>query len=167
MYGFDRKFDQYPRMTFFQVDLSYLSAPLLYDFFTPLVKNTIYRSKASRNDLGLLAYDYWLIKTVLAPGISLMKKIRLYAGLGIENSEIMNSKRDPDHAQYAEIIREKNNYPFVESGLEFSRYPFAGLKPLKQKISVTYNHYFSLRRFNEFELKGSTIMSSGATTSCR
>ncbi len=152
MYGFDRKFNEYPRMTFFQTEVSYQVSPIM-DIFTPLVKNILYRSDYSRKDIGISSYKSWLVKSLLAPGFTFLKNLEIYSGAGVENAIIWGIDYMPGRDYRPEIISEKNNYPYFETGFELSRNPHNEFDILKQKINFIYTHYYYVKFFNLFEAK--------------
>ncbi len=91
MYGIDRKFKRPPRETYFNFNSSYFFTPTFKDIFTPLLRLNLYQSKAGRPDLGLLAYNYLILNTMLAPGITFLNKFNLYTGFGVETAFFFNS----------------------------------------------------------------------------
>lgn len=154
MYGFDRQFKNPPHMTFFQIKLNYYFSPIARKIFTPHLYSRIFRSKSSRNDLGILEYNYWLIRSVFAPGITLLKRIEMFSGLGIENNIQTNSTYDDDDPDHATIEKGFQKIPFAEMGITLSRTPFDYLKPSKQKIQITYSYYYLSRKFKELNITG-------------
>ncbi len=161
MYGFNREFNRLPYITFHKIDLLYKTAPLFTRHFTPFVKSVLYRSRSSRKDLGLLKYNYLIIKSDFAPGITLLKKFEIYTGIGIENSMIFNSEVDPDKESIEDMGIGKNRYPYFEVSFRFSRLPFYIWNPIKQKIRITYDHYFRTQIFDKLTLKGESHFSHG------
>ncbi len=95
MYGLDRKFTRPPRETYSNLNLNYFFTPTFKELFTPLVRFSLYQSKAARFDLGLREYSFLLLNAMLAPGITLLKKFNIYTGVGVEAAFIFNSKKNP------------------------------------------------------------------------
>jgi hypothetical protein len=91
MYGLDRKFTRPPRETYFNFNATYFFPPTFKEIFTPLIRADLYQSKAARPDLNLLSYNYLLLNTMLAPGITLLTKFNLYIGYGVESAFIFHS----------------------------------------------------------------------------
>ncbi len=154
MYGLDRKFNNPPSLKFFQVKINYHFSPFSREIFTPHIYSKIYRSKSSRTDLGILTYDYWLIRSVFAPGITLLKRFEMFTGFGVEHDIQFDSSYDREKTSHADIEKGMQQIPFLELGIILSRTPFDYLEPLKQNLQITYSYYYLNRVFHEFELKG-------------
>ncbi len=154
MYGLDREFKNPPHMKFFQVDVSYYFSPLFRKIFTPHMYSNIYRSKSSRDDLGILTYDYWLIRSVFAPGITLLKRFELFTGSGIEHNIQFDSSYDEERTGQVIIEEGVQKIPFMELGMVLSRTPFDYLKPSSQKLQATYSYYYRNRIFHEIKITG-------------
>jgi len=93
MYGIDRQFDRLPRFTYFNFNSNYFFTPTFENIFTPHLRFDLYDSKTARPDLGLLKYNYLTLNGLLAPGITLLKKINVYTGFGVETAFFYNSQR--------------------------------------------------------------------------
>ncbi|MBN2158708.1 MAG: hypothetical protein JW807_04880 [Spirochaetes bacterium] len=92
MYGIDRQFTRPPRITFYQLSVNYFFTPTFKDIFTPHMKLDLYYSKTARPDIGLQQYHFMIIDYMLAPGITLLKKINMYTGVGVESAIFFQNK---------------------------------------------------------------------------
>ena len=152
MYGIDRKFGQWPRWTFFQFEQTYLFTPTLRDYFTPYIRNNFYYSRSSRSDLGILIYDYMKINTLFAPGITLLSRLKLYTGIGVEIMRFNNSKNDLNHIPYTNIERRIDIYNYFEIGLLLDIVPIHLGDPLKKNIAIIFDVYYLDVTFQEFKI---------------
>jgi hypothetical protein len=154
MYGLDGKFKNPPHMKFFEGKVNYHFSPFFQEIFTPHIYSRVYRSKSSRNDLGILTYNYWLIRSVFAPGITLLKRLEIFSGFGIEHNIQSQSTYDEDKTSQTVIEEGVQKIPFVELGMTLRRTPFDFLKISRQNIKGTYSYYYQYRIFHEIEIKG-------------
>jgi len=173
MYGLDGKFRTPPRISFYKIDMFYLFTPTFYEYFTPFIRGAFYRSRASRTDLDLLQYDYRLINVLFAPGITLLSKMLIHAGVGEEFMTQMNSKSYPVKYYFANLMCRNLPYPlgpiilpapkyyihfkeqtsyytFIESGIAFNIKPERLGNPVKQSMILVYNYYHGMTKFHKF-----------------
>ncbi len=92
MYGIDRKFKRPPRETYFNFNTAYFFTPMFKEIFTPSVRASLFQSKTARPDLGLVSYHFLIMNAMLAPGITLLRRVNLYTGIGVETAFFFNSK---------------------------------------------------------------------------
>jgi hypothetical protein len=93
MYGIDRQFDRWPRLTYFNVNSFYFFTPVFKNVFTPHLKFDLYDSQTARPDLSLKKYDYLTFNAMFAPGITLLNKAHLYTGFGVETAYFYNNPK--------------------------------------------------------------------------
>lgn len=92
MYGLDQKFTRLPRETYFSFDANYFFTPAFKDIFTPLIRVNLLQSRSARPDLWLSRYNYLLLNTMLAPGITILSKFNIFIGYGVETAFIFRSQ---------------------------------------------------------------------------
>jgi len=83
-----------PERKFVELTGEYKISPLKNEFIGPLLRGYLYHSKSSRDDLGIEEYKYLNIKGTLAPEFTILKNLNVYAGLGMEQVWIYDSKID-------------------------------------------------------------------------
>ncbi len=179
MYGFDRKFDKPPRITYIRAEMFYFFPPAFKEFFTPYIRSYVLRSKAARIDLGLAEYDYWLTNIMFAPGITFFRKYLIYTGIGAEpvvlsspiksNVEKYNFyntlqlytyyKYYQGHKVYKyspsiDFSRSINYLYFVEAGITFNIKPEILGYPTKRGLVILYDYFFGDKRFHRVWIKG-------------
>ncbi|MBN1532693.1 MAG: hypothetical protein JXA20_08530 [Spirochaetes bacterium] len=165
MYGIDRRFSTPPRITFMKLEQYYVFTPAFGNYFTPYIRSYVYKSSAARIDLGLYRYNYLMINTMFAPGITLLSRLRMYTGLGIEIIRFDNSKNDYSHIPYYIIEKKIDIYNYIELGIVLDLVPIRIGDPLKNSILLAYDYYVMVNTFHEFraaanfsfELKGRSI----------
>lgn len=153
-YGFDLKYTDLPRWTFMEAKTKYHFTPTLREYFTPLVKGSVYRSRASRGDIGLSQYEYLLLNGTLAPGITLFKRLRIYAGYGGERVYIYDSKKDPDAEFQVDVSEHTDFWQYLEFSTELDLIPWTLKRTIEREIRTTYAYYFNRRSFHELSIKG-------------
>ncbi len=153
-YGFDLKYTDLPRWTFMEANTKYYFTPTLKEYFTPLVKGSAYRSRASRGDIGLSQYEYLMLNGTVAPGITLFKRLRVYAGYGGERVYIYDSKKDPDAEFQVDISEDTDFWHLLEFSTELDLIPWTLKRTVKREIKMSYLYYFNRRSFHEFFIRG-------------
>ncbi len=178
MYGFDRKFDKPPRITFIKFEMFYFFPPIIQEFFTPYIRGYVYRSKAARVDLGLAEYDYWLSNVMFAPGITFFRKYLIYTGIGaepvvlssplksnVEKYNFYNSLQFYPYLKYYQghkvykyspgigFSRSINYLYFAEAGISFNIKPEILGYPTKRGVVFLYDYYFGDKSFHRVWIK--------------
>ena len=154
IYGLDLKFSNPPQWTFMNLSSIYHFKPSLKKYFTPLIKGSVYYSRFSRLDLGLSRYYYLKNRGILNPGITLLKKLKIFAGIGGERVLIINSEIDEDAVNPKDIQKEVDNWLFVKTKISFDSIPFSLFNPNNKKFNLTYAYYLNNKNFNEIIFKG-------------
>jgi hypothetical protein len=90
-YGIDGEFAKVPRVTYTEFKSYYMFHPTLQKIFTPHLQIGFLTSRASRPDLGIYLYNFYIINAMLAPGITLLSKVNMYTGIGIQTVTFKNS----------------------------------------------------------------------------
>lgn len=143
-----------PERDFFKVDSEYRLIQTEGSIFSPVVRGRLYRSYSGRSDLGLNRYEYIKIRETLAPGITPLDNLHLYAGIGCEHVDILDVSVDTEADEHADIPEGWNNYPFTELRLNFDPIPFRIGGRKERNFTLIYTHYFNGKEFSEFELTG-------------
>ncbi len=153
-YGLDLNFAGLPQIKFMEAHSKYNFTPTLQDYFVPVLKGSVYNSRASRTDLGLRSYNYTLVRATGDPGIVLLKKLKLYAGYGGEKAYIFDSSVDPESTRHVSIERGTDYWSIFEAEAVLDLIPWTLKSTLERKFVLTYNYYFNGISFNELTFKG-------------
>jgi hypothetical protein len=156
-YGFDLKFKNPPKWTFMEVHSEYHFAPIK-DYFTPMASISAYYSRASRKDLGLTNYNYLKLRSVFAPGITLLNSLHIYAGLGGENVLIFAPKTEPNSRYASSIEKQNETWAIFESKINLDIRPWSLKRTKKQEFETTYNYYKNKKSFYEVNLEWNGVI---------
>ncbi len=184
MYGINGKIDKVPWLTYYQFNALYFLPPVFRGIFTPHVSVGLLGSRTSRPDLGLLQYNYIMLNTMVAPGVTLLQRFNLYTGFGVEtvffnrskvnwfsllNTNVIDILTKSESMQYMEYqqrvyhlyrnIEERIDvYNYLEVGTIFD---FSKIRPYEQKrnrlrkdITAIYDFYFLKQTFHQIRLLG-------------
>jgi len=143
-----------PDISFYRIETEYRFMPIENSIFTPVILGRLYGSNSGRIDLGLEKYEYLTIRGTLAPGISPLADLNIYAGLGCENVNISQVKIDPDSATHADVEKGWENYPFCEARISFDPIPFRLGYRVEKNYSLTFTSYLDGTEFSRTDLKG-------------
>jgi hypothetical protein len=91
------------------------------------------------------------LKGTLAPGITLLKKMKIYAGLGGERAYILDPAVDPASDNPAAIKDHVENRAFFETKLLWL---LPGIK--EKQIEFTYRYFLNNKIFQEVFIQGSS-----------
>ena len=150
-YGFDLKFNNPPKWTFIEAHSDYHFAPMR-KYFTPMASASAYYSRAARKDLGITNYNYLKLRSIFAPGITLLNNLHIYAGLGGESVLIFTPKTEPD-SRYASKIDEHNEtWSVFESRIKLDIHPWSLKRTKMQEFEATYNYYKNNSSFHEVNM---------------
>lgn len=152
-YGLDLDLERAPEWTFMEARSDYHFAPAFKKYFTPLIRLSVENSRSSRNDLGLDRYKFLVMNATLAPGITLLKKLKIYAGIGGERVNILDPETDPDADNPVTIEKEKDNWAFFESRITYNLTWLPGSGSDK-KIEITYRYYLNSHDFHILKANG-------------
>ncbi len=153
-YGFDLKFARPPHWTFMELSSNYSFTPTLQNYFTPMVRGYAYRSWSSRSDIGIEQYEYLILRGTLEPGVTLLKKLKIYAGYGGERVETYNSRVDTGASYIADIEAQVDYWNFFEVRAVLDLIPWNRIRPITRNIKTVYAHYRNGRSFNVFQVTG-------------
>ncbi|PKL37735.1 MAG: hypothetical protein CVV44_15450 [Spirochaetae bacterium HGW-Spirochaetae-1] len=152
MYGWDYKFDRPPHITYLAADADYHFPPMLMNYFTPLARVNYLTSNNSRKDLGIEEFRYSKIKGLIIPGLTLLEKLKLYLGAGIELSHLYNSVSDPSATAPVIFNDERSMYYLMESELKLELLPDRIGSPLNRSFSILYDLYGDHRTFHKLQV---------------
>ncbi len=143
-----------PEISYVELTGEYKISPLQNDFIGPLLRGRIFHSKASRSDLGISGYTYLNMRGTLAPEITLLKNLNIYAGTGLEQVFIYDTSTDYNAEQYT--IISNNNFwrPFNEARIKFDPVPIRIGNRIDKYLILTYTDYYSGNNSNTLEIKG-------------
>jgi hypothetical protein len=161
-FGFDGLFNWLPENTlvfpperkFAEFIGEYKVSPMQSDLIGPLMRERIYLSDSSRPDLEISSYSYLSIRTTVAPEITLLKNMNVYAGIGAEQVKIYDAFVNSPEAE--DYIQDENFYmnPFAELRLKFDPVPLRIGNRIDKYILFTFSNYFKDKDFAEFEMEG-------------
>jgi hypothetical protein len=143
-----------PRRTFSMIESEYRFAPIADTIVTPVIRGRLYHSASGRPDLGYSSFEYVSLRETLAPGITPLENLNIYAGAGCESDRFYNVERDPLMAPEEQIVEAWEVYPFIEIRIVFDPLPFRPGASQEKNVTLTYTHYFDDADFNEIEIHG-------------
>lgn len=154
-YGLNLKFSSPPKWTFMETHATYHFTPTFEEFFTPLVKATVYHSRSSRKDLGLSKYSYALVRGTADPGVTLLKKLKIYAGYGAEKVFLYGADADTGNP-YAEAAKKQTDeWSIMEAMVLLDLFPWTLKRTMSRRFTLSYSYYFDEKKsFREFNLNG-------------
>lgn len=154
-YGLDLDFTAPPEWTFMEAHSEYYFAPAFKDYFTPRVKGSAYHSRSARTDLGLLHYNYLILKGSVDPGITLLRRLRIYAGYGNEKVYIYNSEEDPGADYNVSINEDTEFWNYLEFSILFRDMPWDISYLLDRRFTLRHSYYFNgNNKFHEMVIQG-------------
>jgi len=153
-YGFDLKFTALPHWTYMEFSSTYHFKPTIKNYFTPAVQGYAYRSWASREDLGLDQYEYLILRGTIAPGITLLKKLKIYATGGAERVHIYNSEINSDASFVIDINEQIDYWSFMGFYIKLNLLPFSIFRTIDREFSLAYNYFMNDSDYHSLEFKG-------------
>ena len=124
------------------------------DFIGPLLRVRLYHSNGSRDDLGLAQFKILNTRETLAPEVTLLKHLNVYAGAGIEQVLVYSSRIDPSAEK---SLQSSNNYyinSFAEARLKFDPVPIRIGNRIDKYLIFTYTEYLTGNSSNEIKIQG-------------
>lgn len=152
MYLMDFQPKNPPYWTYADFTPTYYFKPFFNNYFTPRIRGSIFRSKKSRKDLGLDNYHYLKNRGVIEPGITLLKRLRIYAGLGIEKVYIFGSEIDEDADYIVDIDEHDTYWTFFEFKMEVNSLFNGKINSYIPDIDLRYTFYRNGTSFHEADL---------------
>lgn len=143
-----------PSLRFEELTGEYKVSPMQNDFIGPLLRVKLYHSDASRNDLGISKYNYLNSRGTVAPEITILKYLNIYAGFGLENILIYDSMIDYQTKKF--LVPDDDSYRsyFGEARLKFDPIPIRIGNRIDKFIILTYTDYYSGISSNRLEIQG-------------
>lgn len=143
-----------PHRTFSMIETEYRFAPVKKTIFTPVVLGSLYHSAAGRPDLGYSSFKYLSLRGTLAPGITPLEDLRIYAGIGCESNRYYDIREDPLVSGIEDIGEGWMNYPFTEFRVVFDPLPSRPGIRKEKNFTLTFSHYFDGVEFSELDING-------------
>jgi len=143
-----------PERRFIELTEEYKVSPMQNDFIGPLLRGRLYHSNTTRKDLGIKDYKYLNLRGTLAPEITLLKHLNLYAGIGIEKIILYDTTTDYEADEYLVISDNTYTNAFTELRIKFDPIPLRLGNRIDKYIVLTYTDYFSGNDSNRLEVKG-------------
>jgi len=161
-FGFDGFFNWLPENTlvfppvreFAEFIGEYKVSPMQNDLIGPLIRERIYQSDSSRDDLGISAYQFLSVRSTIAPEITLLKHLNIYAGLGAEQVKVYDTKIDYEADQYLIPDEGIYNHPFTELRVKFDPIPIRIGNRIDKYILFTLSNYFQEKDSSEIQMEG-------------
>ncbi len=143
-----------PELRFEELTGEYKISPMQNEFIGPLLRGNLFHSDSSRPDLGITKYRYLKSSGTLAPEITILKNLNVYAGFGVANILIYDSKIDYQTARY--LIPDDNSYInyFGEARIKFDPIPLRIGNRIDKFIILTYTDYFTGNGSNRLDIQG-------------
>ncbi|MDY6934549.1 MAG: hypothetical protein SVZ03_10055 [Spirochaetota bacterium] len=142
-------FSEIPNWTFMKLYSNYHFVPTLKGYFTPLFTGLIHNSRASRIDLGLTKYKFLQMRGTLAPGITLLHRLKIYAGVGGERVYVLDPDVVDDDSEYhPKIERHVDNWGFFEIRV-VDMIPWKPKRTLRKRVELVYDYYFNRDGFHK------------------
>lgn len=154
LYGLNLNFSKPPQWSFMKAHSDYFFTPIFKRYFTPVIRGLVHNSRASRHDLGLTEYKFLKLRGTVVPGITLLNKLKIYAGYGGERVYIRDPVVDEDAADPQNIERHVDNWGFFETRLVLHVLPWTLKRTKKKKLELIYSYYMNNERFHELIFKG-------------
>lgn len=151
LYGIDGNFSSPPTATFYQLDGKYHLPKFKRFNFIPFIDGLIYKSNASRKDLGLLKYSYLLLRTTITPTFEIQKFLKIHIGLGSETLNPYKSEIDPESSFIIKKSETLDTYYFLTTGLSFELIPIRVGSVIKKNSKITYRKFSRDNSFSSFE----------------
>lgn len=143
LYGFDFKFNELPKWTFLEAHSDYNFPPAFEDYFTPMASVSAHLSRASRTDIGLSSYNFLILDGILAPGITLLRKLKIYAGAGGEKAHIFEPDIDKDSRYQVDIEKHTETWGLVRLRTSADLRILKLKRTRKLQIEEAYDYYFN------------------------
>lgn len=143
-----------PQRTFSMIRSEYRFAPVRGTIFTPVIRGRLFHSAGSREDLGFVNFKYVSLRGTLAPGITPLDNLNIYAGIGCEGNRFYDVDEDPLVSGQEHIDEGWENYPFTEIRMIFDPLPFRPGARKEKNFTLTFSHYFDGVEFSELSVNG-------------
>jgi len=142
-----------PEFRFIELTGEYKISPMQNDFFGPLIRARAFHSNSSRNDLGLTEYKFLNLKCTLAPEFTLLKNLRIYAGLGTDQIKIYDSVIDETIEHHLNKSDDAYHNTFVEARLKFDPIPIRVGNRIDKNVVITYTSYLAGKNSDKLEIQ--------------
>jgi len=143
-----------PAIRFVEITGEYKASPLQNDFIGPLFRGKVYFSDTARTDLGITHYRYVNVRETIAPEITLLNYLNIYAGFGFEQVLIYRSKIDYESGKYLVPKDDFYKNSFAEARLKFDPIPIRIGNRIDKYFIITYTDYLQGNSVNRLEIMG-------------
>ena len=143
-----------PDWTFSMIESEYRFFPLRQTVFTPVIRGRIYHSAGGRPDLGYSSFKYVSLRATVAPGITPLEDLNIYAGLGCESDRFYDLEEDPSAEWHDGVTETWEHYPYIEMRVAFDPIPFRPGIRAEKNFTLTYTHYYNGTEFRELDISG-------------
>ena len=148
MYGLDGNFTSLPYNTFNQIKSTYNFKPHFDGLFIPRVSSQIYNSKAGRKDLGLDQYNYLRVNALAEPGFTLIERLKVYPGYGVEKVFILHAVENPDATvSQPSITKDTQVWHFIGIQANIDLIPFSLKHTTGRTITLEAYRYQNATHF--------------------
>jgi len=143
-----------PKRQFVEINGEYKVSPMENKFIGPLIRGLIYHSTASRTDLGITEYKYFRTRGTLAPEFTILKDLKIYTGIGLEQIMIYSSNIDYSAEKHLNNTDDYYHNSFTEARIKFDPIPIRVGNKIDKYVIMTYTDYLSGNNSREFQIYG-------------
>ncbi len=132
-----------PEITFIELTGEYKISPMQNKFIGPLLRGRIYHSNSARADLGITEYKYLNARATLAPEITILKNLNVYAGIGTDQIAVYDSEIDYEMENHFNESDDIYHNTFAEARLKFDPIPVRIGNRIDKYVIITYTSYLA------------------------
>lgn len=141
-----------PEITFIELTGEYKISPMQNKFIGPLLRGRVYHSNSARADLGITEYKYLNVRATLAPEITILKNLNVYAGIGTDQIAVYDSEIDYEMENHFSESDDIYHNTFAEARLKFDPIPIRIGNRIDKYVIVTYTAYLAGKNANQLEV---------------
>jgi hypothetical protein len=141
-----------PEITFIELTGEYKISPMQNKFIGPLLRGRVYHSNTARSDLGITEYKYLNVRATLAPEITLLKNLNVYAGIGTDQIAVYDSEIDYEMENHFNESDDIYHNTFAEARLKFDPIPVRIGNRIDKYVIITYTSYLAGKNANQLEV---------------
>lgn len=142
-----------PERRFIELTGEYKVSPMQNEFIGPLLRGRLYHSNTAREDLGIKDYKYLNLRGTLAPEVTFLKYLHIYAGAGTEKVIIYDTAIDYEADRHLAASDNSYTNSFTEFRIKIDPIPLHLGNRIDKYIILTYTDYFSGNDSNRLEIK--------------
>ncbi len=141
-----------PAIAFIELTGEYKMSPMKNKSIGPLIRGLIYHSNSARTDLGITKYKYLNVKATLAPEITLLKNLNIYAGIGTDQIAVYDYEIDYEMENHLSKNKDIYHNTFAEARLKFAPTPIKAGNRMDKYVIITYTSYLAGKNANQLEI---------------